>query len=227
MKKDRGQKPQRTKTQHYVPQLILRGFTNQAGLLCCYDKVYDTTRTTSTKAAAQEPYFYEVPAVEENLIENFLRDLERTWKPMLVDLIKSADAGHITDKQILEFSPFLVLQWMRTKTMRDISRESINKHIQSMMDTTLALNNMAGQVQAGLKEEALVGVHIKQILDLDMIEKMSTCLECHYWVVGINESDHPFYTSDHPVVRRANLYDGARLMFGPRDPGIEFRATAL
>jgi hypothetical protein len=41
-------------------------------------------------------------------------------------------------------------------------------------------------------------------------------------VVGINDTGQPFYTSDHPVVRRANLTQGGRRLVGVRDPGIEF-----
>jgi hypothetical protein len=54
-------KPHRTATQHYVPQLYLRGFTNASGGMFCYDKQADHSHPTSTRAAAQEPYFYELP----------------------------------------------------------------------------------------------------------------------------------------------------------------------
>jgi hypothetical protein len=42
-----------------VPQLYLRGFTNASGRMFCYDKVTGRSHPTTTKAAAQEPYFYE------------------------------------------------------------------------------------------------------------------------------------------------------------------------
>jgi hypothetical protein len=54
-------KRRRTETQHYVPQLYLRGFTNASGCMFCYDKQADRSHLTTTKAAAQEPYFYELP----------------------------------------------------------------------------------------------------------------------------------------------------------------------
>jgi len=52
-------KPNRTETQHYVPQFYLRCFCNAEGRLNCYDKVADRVHPTSTQAAAQEPYFYD------------------------------------------------------------------------------------------------------------------------------------------------------------------------
>jgi hypothetical protein len=42
------------------------------------------------------------------------------------------------------------------------------------------------------------------------------------WVIGINVTPHPFYTSDHPVVRRANTFSGPVPMVGIHDKGIEF-----
>lgn len=53
-------KPQRTETQHYVPQFYLRGFTNPTGRMFCYDKVVDRSHPITTQAAGQERNFYEI-----------------------------------------------------------------------------------------------------------------------------------------------------------------------
>src|SRR5690242_18147901 len=98
-----GKKPHRTETQHYVPQFYLRGFTDAAGRMCCYDKAADKAHPTSTQAAAQEPYFYEIPPgsfqdgnLPVNTVEKALGVVERTWAPLHAALIKSADAGRIS-----------------------------------------------------------------------------------------------------------------------------------
>ena len=82
-----GQKKKhRTEDQHYVPQFYLRGFTNAASRMFCYDKVADRSHPTSTQAAAQEPYFYEIPSgsfenvnVPVNTVEKALSVVERNW----------------------------------------------------------------------------------------------------------------------------------------------------
>ncbi len=222
MAKDKPKQPQWTKSQHYVPQLYLRNFTNHTGMMFCYDKVSDKVKSVSTKAAAKETYFYEIPTVEMNAIEKFLGKIEDAWKPLISDLIKSADSGSLTDGQIDEFSPFLVMQWMRTKTFRDFVREAVNKNWQSIGDTTLEVNNMPGKVKISMQEVTLPAVHAEQMFDASMLQIMADSLLWHYWVVGKNDTDQPFYTSDHPVVRRAHCQNDERKMLGARDPGIEY-----
>ena len=53
----KGRKTHRTKAQHYVPQLYLRGFTNASGKMFCYDKVTGKTYPISPRNAAQESNF--------------------------------------------------------------------------------------------------------------------------------------------------------------------------
>src|SRR5262249_12903765 len=112
----RGQKKKhRTESQHYVPQFYLRGFTNTSGQMFCYDKVAEKSHPTSTAAAAQEPYFYEIPPgsfregnVPVNTVEKALSAVEKTWAPLHAALIKSADEGRIPARLMIEYARFLV-----------------------------------------------------------------------------------------------------------------------
>lgn len=52
MSKEQPKKKQRTETQHYVPQMCLRGFANASGQMFCYDKAAGKSYPTSTQAAA-------------------------------------------------------------------------------------------------------------------------------------------------------------------------------
>jgi hypothetical protein len=60
------------------------------------------------------------------------------------------------------------------------------------------------------------------VLDTKIVLGMADDFNHYIWVVGINETEHLFYTSDHPVVRRGNMTIGDRLGIGVRDPGVEF-----
>jgi hypothetical protein len=66
-------------------------------------------------------------------------------------------------------------------------------------------------------------LHAQQIFDQALVERMSSDIERHYWVIGVNDTPHLFYTSDHPVVRRGNrTAEDGRVLLGPRDLGFEF-----
>jgi hypothetical protein len=229
MAKKQPKKPHRTEVQHYVPQFYLRGFTNDTGRMFCYDKVSSKSHPTTTKAAAQEPNFYEIRpipglAVPLNAIERELGAVETAWAPMLADLIRSADGGGIKAQQVVDFAPFVIIQWMRTKTFRDVGYELMTRCGQKLTDTLAEVNtpNMAGKVKFRLDKEAMPGVHAEHLLDAPKVARMAGDLERHLWVIGINETVNLFYTSDHPMVRRGNQKVNGEPQIGPRDPGIEY-----
>jgi hypothetical protein len=110
-----GQKKHRTKAQHYVSQFYLRGFADSAGRMYCYDKVADRSHPTSTAAAAQESYFYEIPPgsfenlnVPVNAVENALSAIEGAMAPLHAEIIKSVDYGYVPATFTVDYAPFLV-----------------------------------------------------------------------------------------------------------------------
>jgi hypothetical protein len=222
-------KPHRTETQHYVPQFYLRGFCSDAGRLNCYDKVTDRAHPTSKQAAAQEPYFYEIPPgsfkdvnVPVNTVERALSVVEKAWAQLHAALIEAADIGRITAMLTIEYAPFLVMQWMRTRTYRDTMHELAQKSMQSLADDLVAVNFPGERVTVKLADNAMAAMHAQKLFEPLMVERMADDIGRHIWVVGINDTEHPFYTSDHPVVRRGNVMHEGRRMVGVLDPGIEF-----
>jgi hypothetical protein len=230
MSKNQRSRGHRTEDQHYVPQFYLRGFTNTTNRMFCYDKVSDSSHPTSTAAAAQERYFYEIPPgsfrnvnVPVNTVEKALSVVERTWAPLHASLIKFADAGKFSATLTIEYAPFLVMQWLRTRTQRDTMKEVARKSVQSLADDMVEINfpgEKKPTVEVG--DRMMIAMHSQKMFDQEIVERMSDDLERHYWVVGINNSNLLFYTSDHPVVRRGNQTQGGRRLVGVRDPGIEF-----
>ncbi len=229
MSKKQPKKKHRTENEHFVPQLYLRGFTNPSGQMFCYDKANAKSYSTSTKAAAQEPYFYEIPPTPElhvpiNSVENALGAIERAWKPMLAELIESSDTGQISARQVNTFAPFVVIQWMRTPTFRAVGYEIMKQFGQSLVDQLVYLNDpeMVGKIKFCLEQKGMAGVHAEKLFEQAKVEKMARDLARHLWVIGINNTEHVFYTSDHPVVRRGNQHVNGRPLIGANDPGIEF-----
>ncbi len=219
--------PQRTKAQHYVPQFYLRGFTNGHGTMFRFDKVMCKSRRTSTKAAAQEENFYEIrPApgvsIPDNMVENVLGGVENAWAPFVADLVASADAGSFSAEQIVNFAPFLVTQWIRTKTYRDTAYELIQKSGQAIIDKLVDVNFPGEWANVTLKRDCMAGIHAEKMFDASAVARMAEDIQDHFWTVGINRTSHLLYTSDHPVVRRANREMVGRRLVGLKDLGVEF-----
>ncbi len=231
MSKKEPKKRHRARTQHYVSQFYLRGFTNAGGRMYCYDKLAERSHPTSTQAAGQEPYFYEIPpgSFEEavnvplNVVEKALSVFERYWAPLHAALIESAGKGRISATLTVEYAPFLVMQWMRTRTYRDTMREIAQKSMQSLADDLVELN-FPGEKKPKVRigDRGMAAMHFQKIFDHEAVDRLSDELGRHYWVVGINNTEHVLCTSDHPVVRRGNQTQGGWTLVGINDPGIEF-----
>ncbi|MGD0519600.1 MAG: DUF4238 domain-containing protein [Thermoguttaceae bacterium] len=219
----------KTKKQHTVPQCYLRNFADSSGRLFAYDKKSDQVYVTKVRDAAQEAFFYDFPPeafpgheIDVQVVEKFLSRLEADYSPCLADLIASAETGSFSHKQISEFAPYVVLQWKRTRTYRDTAYELISKVSQDMVDTLVEANfpEEKGKVRITMEKENMAVLHAQELLDESKIAKLARVLELHFWVIGINHTGRLFYTSDHPVVRRANIAgDG---MVGADKPGVEF-----
>lgn len=156
-------------------------------------------------------------------MEEALGVVEKTWAPLHAKLIRSADEGRISAAVTMEYAPFLVMQWMRTRTYRDTIREVTQKSMQSLADKLVEVNFPgAKKPKVTVDDQGMAAMHSQKIFDQEAVERMSDDLRRHYWVVGINNTEHLFYTSDHPVVRRGNQTQGGRRLVGILDPGIEF-----
>jgi hypothetical protein len=101
----------------------------------------------------------------------------------------------------------------------------LTKSGQTVVDDLVKLN-FPGQEDLTptfvLGEKTLPALHAQQMLDPDMIWKMGRSLERHLLIIGINNTNNHFYTSDHPVVRNPNCRDNVRPFVGFNDPGVEF-----
>ena len=115
-----------------------------------------------------------------------------------------------------------MVKWQRTRRYRDTMRDVAQKSMQSLSDDLVAVNFPDAKKPTVVVGE-MTAIHCQKIFDWDEIKRMAADMERHYWVVGINNTGHLFYTSVHPVVRRGNQRDAnGRFMVGILDLGVEF-----
>lgn len=59
------------------------------------------------------------------------------------------------------------------------------------------------------------------IFDPEKLIEFASILNSHIWFVGVNLTDHPFYTSDAPLVKRAHMPEEFMSYSGLASRGIE------
>jgi hypothetical protein len=226
----------RTKKQHYVPRCYLKRFLNRDGKLFVFDKFTRRSYKTALVNIAHENGFYDLPApaiaqaspqggVDPQMAEKALSGIETLFDLELARLVKGADKRlPLHHSQKINLSLNIVRQFLRTKEYRQTLQQDYKKLTQAIADEWM-LHNFPevrkDQYSISWPEEFCPVEQIRSIFNEDDVVELANCLMPHIWIVGTNPTIQPFYTSDHPVVRRASVFAPGRSFTGLRSPGIE------
>ena len=77
------------------------------------------------------------------------------------------------------------------------------------------------RITVDIEPKVLAVLQAQTFFDEDHVVEMAAIINRHIWFVGVNETIQPYYTSDHPVVKKANREHPDRGFSGLRSPGIE------
>lgn len=227
---------QRAKKQHYVAQSYLRRFTRDGKNLYVFDKFSKKTfGPTSVTNVAHENYFYDIRGVsasngadetntDPQLEEKALAALDGQFNEIIDVALKFAKGGTATPEQRMKMSLCAAVQLIRTRDYRDELVESMEQLGRASLDAALKLASpeLASQLRAEFKydKDAASALHGQFMWNPEFVSKVAAILCNHIWVIGINQTSSPLYTSDTPVVRRAHKSQPA---FLPRpDNGSAF-----
>jgi hypothetical protein len=112
-----------------------------------------------------------------------------------------------------ELAPHLSLQLLRTLELRVRLQ-------QTWLALCEELQRRGIQPPAGESEHPALD-HAMVLFRPEMMRQMTRTLRRHIWLVGDNQTDHPLYTSDAPVVRHSHLQGVHLPSWGIASRGIE------
>jgi ribonuclease HI len=203
---------QKTKSQHTVPRCYLRGFADEKQNFYSFNKRYQKASPASVGQSAQSDFFYDFepstlqnPTDDPQLVEKTFALLENRFKEVLDDVIAGAKTGEVRAESADYLAQFIALQWLRTRGARNTLVEVDVKTMQALVNQWYAITN-PGMPPAKFRTEPgyAQALQANMIFDCDNVMKTAERFWNLVWVIGRNRTDHPFYTSDEPVVRRQN-----------------------
>lgn len=239
------------KKQHYVPQCYLESWaipnTHQ---IYVYDKTTKHIRKNNITDVAEENYFYDIDftgiltretleeygivdceptdADKDQYIENYFANIiEDDYKRMLQKIINRVSSMNrweinncyfISELDKFNFSFHLVLQRVRVKEVRNSIADSNDCLIQSLQDMGVPQEEIDKHT---LPKTQLPYIHGRMILDSEMIEETAKSFFCLSWILVVNRTDQPFYTSDSPIGTQAHIQDPIVSMAGLNCRGVE------
>lgn len=158
-------------------------------------------------------------------VETFLFDsvAQITSTYMMANPVRLLEMEILNDEQIDKISLYLALQQVRTKEFRQVIIETyermpllLMKKMAKSEEERELLNNIRLEWNDENQKKLL---HAQMILDEDNITKLALVFRDKYWMVLINETGMPFYTSDNPVVRYGHC---GQMGYGSRGIEIAF-----
>jgi hypothetical protein len=180
---------QKTKKQHFVPCVYLRPFSPDGSQLFVFNKQQQKIFSSPIEDVAQQRYFYDVPqealpegVTDEQFIEKQLSRIEAKL-PATIDLALKIECGEkLPDEARDAIALLIALQALRTSKARIGMVETIKQSVPDFVDSWASV--LQGQVLFGsvLTDYAL---HLK---------------ENTIFMLGMNSTSVPLYTSDNPVV---------------------------
>ena len=225
-----------TKKEHYVPQTYLRRFASDIEQIYVFDKFTQKSFLASIRDVAQERYFYDFSSTaippelvsqgfDPKIVDKRLMEIETDFGLALDDLlnckVRPGSSDIILDKGRKQvFSYFIAIQHLRTKESRADMIELRVKFAQALLDRFPKTDDEAEyKVEFNPIWEPIE--HALLIFSPKVNAAIMEALNQHLWFLGFNTAPYPFYTSDHPVVKRANIQDPYLGTSGFGSTGIE------
>lgn len=197
----------RPKQHHYVPRFYLERFADPEGHVWTFDKFTDKVFATSPSKLARESGFYQAPAlgteIDQTAMEGMLSELEGGVSPIIarwLEALEECSPGTVVieegDRGIM--SQYLATQAFRTSEVRVLLKQGLGDKLE------------AADLQT---------FHVAMLAD-EAINEAAAVVSDFVWILARNESEVPFYTSDHPVVLRTHDHHCLHFFQFPQ-PGTE------
>lgn len=219
--------------QHFVQRKYLEIYSG-AERIHVFDKRTRKTFPSNVRDVANERYFYDVPELDEitgesQFLEKYFHPFETSAPEVMIRLISALEDGSFTelakeDRNLL--ATYFALQYLRTKESRVASIEVVEKILAEMAfaissEELSALGLKKGDIVAKVIEDKIPAFHAAHILNEELRDEIAEILKNHIWLIVVNTTATPFYTSDHPLVKYGHIKHAVLAMNGLGSPGVE------
>lgn len=169
----------------------------------------------------------------KHIEKEFFCKLEGVYGPLLKEIIKKSYNGNewvmkncrpFSEDEKIYLSLLIAVQSIRTRAYRDTMKQMVEKTYETLaykqqMKDEGALPKEAFKVKAN--DDFIKLQHSEMMLDEEIAIHLAETLMGHIWVMYVNKTDHPFYTSDNPVLTIPHKRDKYMSYGGYASDGVE------
>ena len=192
--------------QHYVPQLLLRGFaTDKRKQLYVFDKSTGKVFRSSVRNLACERGFYQLQDGDDpNRVDRWLGQLEEATAPIIRSVCSHKTIRHLKAPERQWLAAFIAVQHVRTRQHRE-SWADINKQMADVIRETgtepNSVENFRELTESEIREFTIGDVPRLAFALLPHILDKS-------WILLSAAPGAEFWIGDHPVVLANNMNPG-------------------
>lgn len=235
----------KTKKQHYVPRCYLNRWANEKHQISVFDKLNISEWTTNVYDVASENWFYDinqaelredvlnllhqngvVPEEDEQFIEHFFsEEVENEYAELLRQIVDKEitpwyeqNCFFISQENKFLMSICMVYQYIRTKS----SRQSIinsSKCIEHFLRDINCDEEVIKRHTIQRQEEKIIQGNM--FFDIDHVTELAEAFCSLTWILGINKTITPLFTSDHPIGTYPHIKESIVSMSGIGSRGVE------
>lgn len=206
------------KTQHYVPQFILKNFSEgKKHQVWVYDKLTGQVFKTKVRNIAAEKYFYDIE-MEDNIatLDPSITELEIKSSRIINIILERENLKAISDDEKLLLSQFISVQFVRTKQYRLKFKQLSDALEDKFRSMGFNPENIKGYEKIDERS-----AKIESMKSIILSDKFIPYFYDKSWLLFKTTKSCPLYISDNPVTLQ-NLNDyGAYGNLGLGIKGIE------
>lgn len=191
------------KQHHFVPQNHLRRFAGADGKVQVFDKATGNVFPASEKNVGGEMNF---SGTQE--IEIALAAADSKFKVVIDDVLRSLKDDLFIPEHKQALAPHVALQAIRTREMRDTIAGLGTELILEMAEREgHPVDRSRSKVR--MNPAYAQYYHLAALLDPDKGQKLARFFYNEFiWIVGVNETEMPLWTSDAPVITKSHSDKG-------------------
>lgn len=187
-------KKQPVKNQHYVPQFLLRRFTDENGQMHVYDKHRRKSFVSSTRNVASENYFYDFKVGDTDVsFDPAMDQVEGVALDALNSVADSGSISHLDDDGRARIALFMAVQMRRTRGAFEGHRHLLEGFQRAGTTKGITPQNMPDLFPSDSQ--------IRQwaVENIGTAEELAPHFLTKDWVV-YRDPGRGFLISDHPIV---------------------------
>ena len=209
------------KRQHYVPRFYLKNFCNSNKKIFCFDKLKGVPFATTIDNIAVGKFFYAVDNMYKIEIEKGLSHVEHDFfVGPYYELINKKNFKKLSHGMKENLFIFLSVQLVRTEEYR-LELKDLHEQVLASMTKDFSNERVSERLKIKISKVYSQLEHISH-LDTDTFFLYARFLFNKEWVLLLNKTESPLWTSDNPL-SFYNSFGSAGYNFGILSPGVEIR----